>query len=259
MNELLEIAIKGARAAGDEILKHYDNYDISYKDDGSPLTSADLAANDALFFWLEKSGIPICSEEKILDTSHRGATSKFWLIDPLDGTREFIARNGEFAVCVSLIDRGKPILGVIYIPVSREIFYSSGNSMIFKNDVLLKTAHNGDNTIICGNSNHMPSVEKFSANFGLNISRCGSAIKFCRLVEGNAAIYARFCKSSLWDIAAGDYLLRQNGGGIFSMNSGERFNYGIAELENDEFIALNKHALANLNSYLSYIHQNALN
>lgn len=255
MNELLQVAIKAARSAGDEIIKHYNNYELEYKSDNSPLTSADLAANEALFFWLSKTGISICSEENILPYEQRGENSTFWLVDPLDGTKQFIKKNGEFCVCVALIENGVPRMSVIYIPVSREIFYSSGNSMVYKNDVLLKTSNDGDNILISNSSlKDDLNVQKMITNFNLEHVTCGSAVKFCRLVEGSAGMYIRKKACNIWDIAAGDYLVRQSGGVLLNLDTNSIFNYNVENyLMNGNFIALNKNLFKNLNDYLSFL------
>jgi len=123
MSELLNLAIKAAISAGGEIMKFYSSNSqalkVCLKDDSSPLTSADLAANEVILKELSKSGIKICSEESILQDSDK---DEFWLVDPLDGTKEFLARNGEFCVCIALIKEARPVLGVIFIPVSKELF-----------------------------------------------------------------------------------------------------------------------------------------
>ena len=128
MSELLNLAIKAAISAGGEIMKFYSSNSqalkVCPKDDSSPLTSADLAANEVILKELSKSGIKICSEESILQESDK---DEFWLVDPLDGTKEFLARNGEFCVCIALIKEARPVLGVIFIPVSKELFYADEN------------------------------------------------------------------------------------------------------------------------------------
>lgn len=252
MNELLNIALQAAKAAGAAILKHYDNYDLTYKSDHSPLTSADLEANKAIFKILEKSNIPICSEEQILDFKFRDFNSKFWLIDPLDGTKEFIAKNGQFCVCISLIEFGRPVLGVIYAPCNDEIFYSAGDAKVYKNGKQISTKLSSKN-IISGNSSYSKNSELIAAKFGLNTIKYGSAIKFCRLVEGGAEVYARFCDSCLWDTAAGDFLLEQSGGAMVSLSDFKPLNYAKQDLKNDYFLALNSLQVPNLDEYLKFI------
>lgn len=115
LNELLALATDAAKKANAAIMQNYDKFDVFVKADRSPLTNADLAANDAIMRTLEPSGIAICSEERVLDSKQRMSEERFWLIDPLDGTKEFIARNGEFCVCIALIEHGRPILAAMYI------------------------------------------------------------------------------------------------------------------------------------------------
>ena len=250
--ELLDIAMRACKVAGSEIMKIYASgeFDVQTKNDNSPLTKADLASNEALFFYLNNTRIDICSEERILDASKRAGTSRFWLIDPLDGTKKNQQKNGEFSICVALIENGAPELAVIYIPFSREMFYASGNGMVFKNGVLLKPKKY-DKVVISGHSSHSVSVDKMCEHFGFKRAHCGSAIKFCRLVEGEASVYPRFCASSIWDIAAGDYLLRQSGGAMLNMRTGEQFSYN-GELKNDFFVAVSAGERENIQKYLAY-------
>lgn len=252
MNELLDLALLAAKAAGAAILKHYEKYEITYKSDHSPLTSADLAANEVIFKILEKSNIPVCSEEQILDFKFRDFNSKFWLIDPLDGTKEFIAKNGQFCVCIALIEFGRPVLGVIYAPCTDEIFYSVGEGKVYKNGEQISTKPNSKN-IISGNSSYSKRNELIATKFGLNIIKCGSAIKFCRLAEGGASVYARFCASCLWDTGAGEFLLEQSGGVMVSLNDFKPLNYAKSETKNDYFLALNSSQAPNLDEYLKFI------
>lgn len=250
--ELLDIVLLACEDAGKKIMKIYESGDFSVqkKSDKSPLTTADLASNETLFSYLNKTGIEICSEESILDVNKRTNYSKFWLIDPLDGTKDFMAKNGEFSICVALIENAKPQLAVIYIPWTREVFYSAGENQVFKNGELLHPT-NYEKAVISGHSSHSVSVDKICEHFGLERKKCGSAIKFCRLIEGKASLYPRFCASSIWDIAAGDYLLAQSGGAMVNMRTNEPFSYA-KELKNDFFIAVNASQMQNLQTYLKF-------
>lgn len=252
-NELLNIAILAAKEAGNAILSYYDSYDLTYKTDSSPLTSADLAANDIIFKHLEKTGILICSEEKILDYKYRDENSKFWLVDPLDGTKEFIRKNGQFCVCIALIEFSKPTLGVIYAPALDEIFYSDGGGKVYKNNSIIKTSLDGVNNIISGNFSHSEKINLFADKFDLKILRQGSAIKFCRLVEGMAGVYVRFCGSKIWDNAAGDFLLTQSGGISVSIDTKRQLSYSKMQLANDNFLSLNYFNIQNLDKFLKFI------
>ena len=253
MSELLNLAKKVAVNAGVQIMKFYsaDNtaLKVCLKDDSSPLTSADLAANEVILKELSKSGIKICSEESILQESVK---DEFWLVDPLDGTKEFLARNGEFCVCIALIKKARPVLGVIFIPVSKELFYADENGafkeILDDNDEIIKRVDLNKKDKILGNlifsSRRGDAKEIEFIGQSLNFEqRCiGSAIKFCRLVEFGGA-YLRFAPSYLWDNAAGEALVNFCGGKVFDANSGKEMSYELADLKSPFFIALSKNTL----------------
>lgn len=251
--ELINLATRAAKAAGAEILRYYnsDELEISQKSDNSPVTNADISANDAITFYLQNSGIPICSEESLLDVSKMGENDTFWLVDPLDGTKDFLAKNGEFSVCIALIENARPTLGVIYIPLSGELFYTSTLFQTHDNLGLIQP-EKAVNSVISGNSSHTPSVDKLAEHFGLDRLHCGSAIKFCRIAQGLAAFYPRFCSSSLWDIAAGDAIVKASGGGVFGIESGAELSYTGANLTNEHFVAFSKAAMPYKDDVLSY-------
>lgn len=253
LNNLHQVALKAAKAAGVAILNSYNKFEIQYKFDNSLLTTADLAANDAIYKILSKTQIPICSEESILEFDKRDENSTFWLIDPLDGTREFVSRSGEFCVCIALIYHSRPILGVIYSPINDEIFSSFQGSRIYKNGKIIDI--NNHNSLITGKSQHINNMDKFAKNFNLNIIEISSAIKFTYLAQGLAGVFVRLYGSSLWDTAAGDFLLYQSGGIMLSLKDLKPLNYAKKDTLNDNFIALSRSQKSNLNSYLNYINQ----
>lgn len=257
MSDLLNLAIKAAIGAGQEIIKFYSPGDdrsglqISLKDDSSPLTSADLAANEAIIKELKKSGIDICSEESILSASS-SMDGSFWLVDPLDGTKEFLAHNDEFCVCIALIKDTKPILGVIFLPVTRELFYANESGAfkeildtegetITKIDLNAKS-ENFENYIFLSRRGDPKTAEFIKENLNLKQISLGSAIKFCRLVEFGGA-YLRFAPSYLWDNAAGEALVNFCGGKVFDANSSKEMSYELADLKSPFFIALSKNTL----------------
>ena len=127
IKELLNIAINAAVEGGHEIMKVYnDDFEVYIKEDDSPLTIADQNANKVIVDQLDKTGIPVLSEEgKAIPYSERKNWDKLWIVDPLDGTKEFIKRNGEFTVNIALIENGSPIMGVIYVPVKKTLYYAS--------------------------------------------------------------------------------------------------------------------------------------
>ena len=255
MSELLNLAIKAALGAGAEIMKFYSSSSkplkVSLKDDSSPLTSADLAANEAILKELKKSEIDICSEESILPVDH-DSKDEFWLVDPLDGTKEFIEANGEFCVCIALIRKSKPVLGVIFIPVSKELFYADENGAFkeildAKNDVIKRVDLNRKSKkfkeiLFLSRRGDPQKAEFIASNLKLEQNRIGSAIKFCRLAEFGG-VYLRFMPSYLWDNAAGEAIVNFCGGKVFDAGSGEDMSYKLANLKSPFFVALGKNAL----------------
>ena len=255
MSELLNLAKKAAVNAGAQIMKFYsaDNtaLKVCLKDDSSPLTSADLAANEAILKELKKSGIDICSEESVLSASS-SKEGLFWLVDPLDGTKEFLAHNDEFCVCIALIKDTKPILGVIFLPVTRELFCAN-ESGAFKEILdtkgeaitkidLNKKSENFENYIFLSRRGDPKTAEFIKENLNFKQISLGSAIKFCRLVEFGG-VYLRFAPSYLWDNAAGDALVNFCGGKVFGANSDKEMSYELADLKSPFFIALSKNTL----------------
>jgi protein cysQ len=255
MSELLNLAIKAALGAGAEIVKFYSSSNeaikVSLKDDKSPLTSADLAANEAIIKELEKSGIDICSEESIL-SSDPSKDGLFWLVDPLDGTKEFLAHNDEFCVCIALIKDTKPILGVIFLPVTRELFYADESGAFKeildeKNDVIKRIDLNRKSKkfkdiLFLSRRGDPQKAEFIASNLKLEQIRIGSAIKFCRLAEFGG-VYLRFIPSYLWDNAAGEALVNFCGGKVFDAGSGKDMSYKLDHLKSPFFVVLGKNAL----------------
>lgn len=245
MLNLLYQATIAAFKAGDEVLKHYNDYKMWQKPDSSPLTSADLAANDKIFEILNDAGIEICSEEKIIPFEKRQNLKEFWVVDPLDGTKEFIKKSGEFCTCIGLLQDDEPTLGVIFSPVSKEIIYGAKGIGIFYektyNDFkpkflpLKPQISQNFTAIISKNSTQFYNIkQKF--NF-LSIS---SAIKFIYLCQNKAQIYPRFKGSCWWDICAGDALLRICGGKIIDLSTKKQLIYKGENLKNSNFIAFTK-------------------
>lgn len=268
LSKLHDIAISAALAAGEAILAVYDKFELSLKSDSSPLTTADLVANQAISTYLQSTQIPICSEESVLPFHMRNEDALFWLVDPLDGTKEFIARNGEFCVCIALIWHSRPILGVIYTPLSKEIYSSFAGAPVFRNFEKigeykenlqsLNLANNtlnldGSNILISGRSADMTQIENFAKEFDLNLVTLGSAIKFSKLASQEAGVFIRFYGSHIWDTAAGDFLLHQSGGIMLSLSTLKPLNYAKKITLNDSFIALSRSQKSNLKRYLEYI------
>ncbi len=268
LSKLHDIAISAALAAGEAILAVYDKFELSLKSDSSPLTTADLVANQAIFTHLQSTQIPICSEESILPFHMRNEDALFWLVDPLDGTKEFIARNGEFCVCIALIWHSRPILGVIYTPLSKEIYSSFAGAPVFRNfekigeykenlqslNLVNNTLNlDSSNILISGRSADMTQIENFAKEFNLNLATLGSAIKFSKLASQEVGVFIRFYGSHIWDTAAGDFLLHQSGGIMLSLSTLQPLNYAKKITLNDSFIALSRSQKSNLKRYLEYV------
>ncbi len=241
--------------AGEVILNYYnENVDVIYKDDESPLTKADLASHKVITDSIKKitPDIPILSEEEFIDWKIRKKWKKYWLIDPLDGTKEFIKKNDEFTVNIALIENNRPILGVIYTPALNELFYSIKNFGSYK--ILTKKKLNtlkeakrisinkkkSNKIKIVGSRSHSnPILDKWvNKNFNeFDILQKGSSLKFCLIAEGSADIYPRFGPTSEWDIAAGHIILEEAGGKLKSIDNKEILYNEKENILNPEFFA----------------------
>lgn len=217
---MLNLARLAAISAGVQILRHYDDYEISYKSDNSPVTSADLSANEAILSTLSQSKIPICSEESLLSLDELVNLERFWLVDPLDGTKDFICKTGEFCVCIALIEHGRPILAVIYAPKFDEMYYSDGHGLYggsAKNPTQILSCK-AQNILMHGShSGISPFKKTLISRFNLRAQKLGSALKYCKIALGEASLSVGSAKMSLWDAAAGDFLLCQSGGKVIDL------------------------------------------
>lgn len=234
--------------AGKEILKYYKKeITVEYKKDKSPVTDADRTA-DALIAGGLKSrcpGMPVLSEESVDDLSRLESRYCF-VVDPLDGTKEFIRQNDEFTVNIALTEWGRPVIGVIYVPVYDELYYAARSlgaysiindreKRIFVSDRI------GNIRLARSRSHHAPELERLiAANYIENIIVAGSAYKGCLLARGDVEAYYRFGSTMEWDTAAMDIIITE-AGGIFSGMDGKAFVYNKKNPENPTgFYALNK-------------------
>jgi len=250
------IAIK----AGLETLKYYnEDIQVTHKDDSSPLTKADLASNKIIIKALQQldKTIPILSEESLVEWNERKKWTKYWLVDPLDGTKEFIKKNGEFTVNIALIENHKPILGVIYTPVKSDLYFaqknygsykinSSSKLINFQEAIKIFVANKSSIEKIIGSRSH--SNQFFDSwvnqNFpNAEIVQAGSSLKFCLIAEGAADIYPRFGPTSEWDIASGHIIVNEAGGRVNTFQNIE-INYNKKEdLLNPQFYAIGNYKL----------------
>jgi len=254
--KVCNIAIK----AGEEILKYYnEDIHVTHKDDSSPLTKADLASNKIIINALKQLDrtIPILSEESLVEWNERKNWTKYWLVDPLDGTKEFIKQNGEFTVNIALIENNKPVLGVIYTPVKFDLYFAQKNcgsykinssSRLFNLEEAVKifVANQSSVKRIIGSRSH--SNQSFDSWVNQNfpkseIVQAGSSLKFCLIAEGAADIYPRFGPTSEWDIAAGHIIVNEAGGRVNTFENNE-INYNKKEdLLNPQFYAIGNYIL----------------
>ncbi len=260
MNPNLKIAIQAAVDGGAEIMKIYQNdFDVEYKDDNSPLTIADKKCNDIINNYLIKTEFPIISEEnKQLDYSERKDWDICWIVDPLDGTKEFVKRNGEFTVNIALVKNGKPLMGVIYVPVTKELFYADVTKNIalkatlkehiidfdtldFKASAIKPKAKQKNKISVVGSRSHMNDatkefVDSLKNDFDkVEIVSKGSSLKFCLVAEGKADIYPRFAPTMEWDTAAGQAICEAVGLQVISKETDRPLLYNKENLLNPWF------------------------
>lgn len=253
--ELLDGVLKLAIEAGD-IIRSFDNKTYHLKKDHSPITQADLASNAHLMQVLAVlSPHPICSEESILAYEKRKHLEYYWLIDPLDGTRDFLSGSGDFCINIALMHHNIPVLGVIVAPYFKKAYFASKGmgayevcthsfdaTKKFSQPLIPRLPH--QRLIACDSAQHSAQKTKdFCAHYQLDVLRMGSALKICALADGRADLYPRFNGSKEWDIAAGDIILRESGGVIIDLISKKPLIYNKECLQNEHFIAFSKYQL----------------
>ena len=247
----IETIIDIAKNAGKAILEVYNSKDFGteIKDDFSPLTKADKKSNEIIVKELRKNypDIPVLSEEeKEIPYDERKNWEYFWLVDPLDGTKEFIKRNGEFTVNIALIEKRRPILGVIFVPVTGELYFGDDKNGSFKVDsngnkrkIYVSGKSEGDELVVVQSRSHSGEEEEtFYSRFKVKekLSR-GSSLKICMVAEGIADIYFRSGPTWEWDTAAGHAILL-GAGGKFTNKDGSELVYNKEVIKNFGFIAL---------------------
>ena len=237
-----------ARAAGEAIARVYAHeFEVVHKSDRSPLTEADLAAHDVLDRGLGAltPGVPVLSEEAAhAPYAERRDWKRLWLVDPLDGTREFVKRNGEFTVNVALIEDGAPVLGVVYAPVLDELGCAVRGGPAFREQRGVRTplaapARPHDRLRVAGSRSHPdPRTQALLERLGPHVLvSLGSALKFVRLAAGELDLYVRYGPTSEWDTAAGQCLVEAVGGTVTDL-AGEPLRYnGRETLINPDFVA----------------------
>lgn len=267
MQSLLINAVVAAKKAGDAIMEVYaSDFSVELKEDKSPLTLADRRSHDIISRHLLTSGsspLPLLSEEgRDIPHQERKAWEYFWLVDPLDGTKEFVRRNGEFTVNIALMHRDRPVMGVIFIPVKDLLYFAaegtgafkiSGTSWIKSGITFSKLGKEalrlpietitgqGAFKVIASRS-HMSNetnsfLERLKKEHGeVEIVSAGSSLKFCIIAEGSADIYPRFGPTMEWDTAAGQEIVEQAGGVVIQHETGLPLRYNKGNLLNPWFI-----------------------
>lgn len=253
--ELIPVLLEIARKAADAILEIYHDeadFGVESKSDDSPLTRADRAANDVICCGLESLPVryPIISEEnRLLSYEQRRHWSHCWLVDPLDGTKEFIKRNGDFTVNIALVENGQVVAGVVGIPVLDELYWAvkGVGAYLIKNQVetpieaaSFRQSDPGLN-LVCSRSHLTPETEAFIAKYNApNLVSRGSALKFLLLAKGEAHVYPRIAPTMEWDTAAAQIILEEAGGSVLVYETGEPMRYNRENLLNPAFVAYGK-------------------
>ena len=247
INNIIKIASK----AGEAIMDIYKSsnkkaFKIEYKEDNSPLTIADKASNQIICSELKKTypDIPILSEEGAdIPYLDRKDWKRFWLIDPIDGTKEFIKKNGEFTVNIALIENANPVLGVVYAPVLNKYWYGTEQgSYVSTNKKTYKINVNTNLVepyrIVATRSHPSPLLKKLLDSLpDYQLVRMGSSIKICLVAEGSADIYPRLAPTMEWDTAAAHAVLKYANGTLIDLNTNTEMVYNRKNLKNSFFIA----------------------
>ncbi|MGG3739454.1 3'(2'),5'-bisphosphate nucleotidase CysQ [Aeribacillus pallidus] len=262
LHQLLQIAVQ----AGKEILTIYEkDFEVEWKEDQSPLTIADKKSHETISKGLATfyPEIPILSEEggKSIPYETRKEWNYLWLVDPLDGTKEFIKKNGEFTVNIALIEEGLPVIGVIYAPVLDIAYFAkkgvgsfkleqvstfslTNNDELINKSVKLPLDIEKDKVYVVASRSHLsPETEEYinqikELHGDIDITSAGSSLKLCLVAEGKADVYPRFAPTMEWDTAAGQAIVEQAGGTVMTPE-GKEFTYNKEDLINSWFIVKN--------------------
>ncbi|MDX9965521.1 MAG: 3'(2'),5'-bisphosphate nucleotidase CysQ [Sulfuricurvum sp.] len=245
----IEDVIFAARSAGDAILEVYrQDFHVEYKEDLSPLTLADKKANEVITTILESLPVrlPVLSEEgKNIPYTQRRLWEWFWMIDPLDGTKEFIKKNGEFTVNIALIHQDTPVLGVVYAPVLDNLYWGIHGLGAYKNGHRLPLEMPADTRkklrIVASKSHMNEATAKYIETLSeetekIELISVGSSLKLCMVAEGSADIYPRLSPTMEWDTAAADAIVREAKKTCVNYRSGEMLRYNKADMTNEWFV-----------------------
>ncbi|MBV6644166.1 MAG: 3'(2'),5'-bisphosphate nucleotidase CysQ [Cyclobacteriaceae bacterium] len=244
LQDLLETAKKAALSASKQILKIYNSGDFSIeaKADNSPLTLADKASHEAIVKILEGTNLPVLSEEGAsIPFEERKDWEYFWMIDPLDGTKEFIKKNGEFTVNIALIHHQKPVLGVVNTPVLNEMHWATQGQGAFKDGSKIHVNtfdyQDIDLRVVASRSHLNADTEEFlkALNRPYIVSK-GSSLKLLMVAEGRADLYPRYAPTMEWDTAAAQIIVEEAGGKVLQRDSQDPVRYNKQDLLNPHFL-----------------------
>jgi len=246
IKQLTSLAKEASLAAGKTILEIYNSADfgVEMKGDNSPLTKADQSAHHVIVSFLEKTNLPILSEEgKDIPYGIRKDWDYFWMVDPLDGTKEFIKKNGEFTVNIALIHDGKPILGVVYAPVLEWLYWGNLEEGAWKQEKentpkkLSLNSGNEVKTIVASRSHISKETQEFINQYSeVEVISMGSSLKFMLVAEGKAQVYPRFAPTMEWDTAAAQAVIEANGGTVMNYPHLTPLKYNREDMLNGWFI-----------------------
>ncbi len=257
--EILKIAITAAIKAGEKIMEIYTtaDFNIEIKADDSPLTIADREANDVIMSFLKNTYHPIISEEnKQTDYGTRKKWDSCWIVDPLDGTKEFIKRNGEFTVNIALVENNIPTLGIIYVPVTKVLYFTkdgksfkitlsdlsvSVDEIIAKSTQIHVASSITEPVKIVGSRSHLNEdtqnfIDAIKNDKNVEIVSKGSSLKFCLVAEGTAHYYPRFAPTMEWDTAAGQAICQCAGAKVINQDTQQPLLYNRENLLNPYFL-----------------------
>ena len=263
-------AIEAALRAGGQILSIYNDpssdFQVERKADNSPLTIADRKAHETIVEILRDTPFPILSEEgKSLPFEMRNGWETLWIVDPLDGTKEFIKRNGEFTVNIALVSKGKPVMGVIYVPVKKVLYFAEDTLGAYKiegiedldhkslDDLISEAVRLPDKSIsrtnfvmVASRSHLTPETENYidkmrAAHGDLELVSIGSSLKICLVAEGRADVYPRFAPTMEWDTAAGHAIASAAGMEVYQAETDLPLQYNKQDLLNPWFVVEKKH------------------
>jgi len=257
-SEELELAIGAALKAGEAIMEIYnsEDFEVELKSDDSPLTKADKAAHEIIVSCLASSSLPILSEEgSNIPFAERKNWDRFWMVDPIDGTKEFIKRNGEFTVNIALIKNQKPIIGVVYAPALKDLYFAEEGAGSFKmEDILsIEDIHKSERidltqstypeifTLVVSKSHMNEETQRFvdqkEQEYGeIATASFGSSLKICKVAEGNAHCYPRFGPTMEWDTAAAHAIAIYASNNVNKVNTTLNLKYNKENLLNPYFI-----------------------